>query len=344
MGRVGISQTQTHKIPWEALIEDGSVSVVHCVVLERWKGAFEQLLNNEPATDTTTKQMIGKCPVINDTTRLNAAITEDEVRFALISARKEKSLGEDGIPEEVLLNNSCLSYLVNLFNACFDAGHIPDIWSRGIICPVSTKDHRDPLNYREITVTSATYKLFCSILNNRLTRAMESNGDIADEQNGYRAGRNASDHIGSLSLILDSCIKMKKDTFAVFIDFSKAYDRINRALLWHKLSILGINGKMLNSIKSLYEQVKCTIRINGTHTEWFCVNSGLKQGCILFPQSFNMFANDLVHAMNELNCGLSYSDDDHVSILLYANDIVLLSDDKLKIQTMLDCLNKWCRT
>ena len=103
-----------------------------------------------------------------------------------------------------------------------------------------------------------------------------------------------------------------KDTFAVFIDFSKAYDRINRALLQNKLSILGINGKMLKSIKSLYKHVKCAIRINWTHTEWFCVNSWLKQGCILSSQFFNMFANDLVHAMNELNCGLSYSDDDHV--------------------------------
>ena len=74
MGRVRISQTQTHKIPWEILNEDGSVSVDHCVVLERWKAAFEQLLNNEPATDTTTKQMVGKYPLINDTTTLNAAI------------------------------------------------------------------------------------------------------------------------------------------------------------------------------------------------------------------------------------------------------------------------------
>ena len=51
--------------------------------------------------------------------------------------------------------------------------------------------------------------------------------------------------------------------------------------------------------------------------------------------------------MNELNCGLSYSDVDHVTILLYkmySDDIVLLSDDELKMQTMLDCLNKWCRT
>ena len=76
---------------------------------------------------------------------------------------------------------------------------------------------------------------------------------------------------------------MWKDTFAVFVDFSKAYDIINRALLLHKLSILAINGKMLNSIKFLYEHVKCAIRINGAHTEWFYINSGLKQGCILSP-------------------------------------------------------------
>ena len=163
---------------------------------------------------------------------------------------------------------------------------------------------------------------------------MESNDGIVDEQNGFRAGRSTNDHIDSLSLILESRIKMKKDTFAVFINFSKPYDRINRALLWHKLSTLGIKGKMLNSIKSLYEHVKCAIRIYGTHTEWFCANSGLKQGCILSPQLFNMFANDLVHAMNELNCGLSYSDVDHVSILLYADDVVLLSDDELKMQTV----------
>ena len=52
----------------------------------------------------------------------------------------------------------------------------------------------------------------------------------------------------------------------------------------------------------------------------------------------------LWNAIKELNCGLSYSDDDHVSILLYANDIVLLSDNEHKMQTMLDYLNKWCRT
>ena len=86
---------------------------------------------------------------------------------------------------------------------------------------------------------------------------------------------------------------MKKDTFASFIDFSK----IDRSLLWHKLSQIGADGKMLRSLKSLYENVKCTVRINGVHSEWFDVNTGLKQRCLLSLLFFNAFVNDLTLAI-----------------------------------------------
>ena len=125
------------------------------------------------------------------------------------------------------------------------------------------------------------------------------------------------------------------------------YDRFNRSLLWHKLENLGVRGKILNSLKSLYEHVWCTIRINGGYSEWFNVKTGLKQRCFLSPQLLNIFANDLTHTIRALNCGLQFVDRDSVSILLillYADDIVLLSDNeaKIKMQTMLDCLDQWC--
>ena len=101
-----------------------------------------------------------------------------------------------------------------------------------------------------------------------------------------------------------SRIKLKKDTFASFIDFSKAYDRIDRSLLWLKLSRIGIDGKMLRSLKSLYENVKCTVRVNCVHSEWFDVNTGLKQECVLSPLFFNAFVNDLILAIKSLNCGI----------------------------------------
>ena len=174
---------------------------------------------------------------------------------------------------------------------------------------------------------------------------LELNDRLADEQNGFRRGRCTGDHITSLSMIVKSRIKLKRDTFASFIDFSKAYDRIDRSLLWHKLSQIGIDGKMLiRSLKSLYENVKCTVRLNGFHSEWFDVNTGLKQGCVLSPLFFNAFVTDLILAIKSLDCGIPIFLESSISILLYADDIVLLSKSEANMQIMLDYLDKWCET
>ena len=56
-----------------------------------------------------------------------------------------------------------------------------------------------------------------------------------DEQNGFRKGRSCADHLSSLNAIIDTRKKMRLATFSAFIDFSKAYDRINRQYLMSKL-------------------------------------------------------------------------------------------------------------
>ena len=129
------------------------------------------------------------------------------------------------------------------------------------------------------------------------------------------------------------------NTFATFIDFSKAYDRIDRTLLWHKLSNIRIDGKMFNALKSLYySNVKCTVRLNGVHSDWFKVQTGLKQGCILSPLLFNDFVNDLIQEIRRLHVGIPYTDDELISILLYVDDIVLLSANERDMQTIVNCL------
>ena len=110
-------------------------------------------------------------PVLTDTTSLNGPITIDEIRFAMATAGKGNALGCDDIPLEVLQSEQCSRYLLTLFNCCFFTSSIPEIWSRGIMNPIlkdSSSDSCNPLNYRVITITSAAYKLFCSILYSRL--------------------------------------------------------------------------------------------------------------------------------------------------------------------------------
>ena len=100
---------------------------------------------------------------------------------------------------------------------------------------------------------------------------------------------------------------------------------------------------MLNIIKEIYKNVKYCIRINGLHTNWFNVGSGLKQGCILSPLRFNLYINDLAETVKALNIGINVAGE-KVSLLLYADDLVLLAENELALQELLNALNSWCIT
>ena len=158
----------------------------------------------------------------------------------------------------MLKNDSAISFLHILFNICFDKGVIPNDWGKGIINPIpksSTVDARDPLSYRAITLASCMYKLFSSILNTRLSKWIEENNILAEEQNGFRKGRSTVDQISSLTNIINTRKKKRMSTYCAFIDFKKAYDYVDRDILWHRLNNMGISGKIFNAIKVLYNSV-----------------------------------------------------------------------------------------
>ena len=94
----------------------------------------------------------------------------------------------------------------------------------------------------------------------------------------------------------------RKSTFACFIDMKKAFDTVDRTLLWYKLQALGIRGEFLSAVQSFYTGVPCTVRVNSDNTPWFDVSSGVKQGCILSPTLFSIFINDVASKINDLKC------------------------------------------
>ena len=134
----------------------------------------------------------------------------------------------------------------------------------------------------------------------------------------------------------------KKDTLACFVDFKKAFDCVNRDLLWEKLSTrFGLFGNFLTALQALYEDVRCVVDVNQTFTDWFTVNNGVKQGCILSPTLFAMFIDDLVSDINSKQAGVDCQTCS-VSALLYADDVVLLAPSSANLQCLIDVVAEWC--
>ena len=137
-------------------------------------------------------------------------------------------------------------------------------------------------------------------------------------------------------------MKLNLPTFTIFIDFSKAFDLIDRNLMLYKLLINGVDGNFYKAIKSLYRPTGTIskLRINSHLTDIFKVTNGVHQGDTISPTLFNLYTNDL--ALNALKCGVDI-DGRCVSILLYADDVVIMSDSEDNLQKMINCVYSWCR-
>ena len=196
--------------------------------------------------------------------------------------------------------------------------------------------------HRTIEVYLFVAKTYCRILNHRLREWLEVNDALCDEQNGFRADRCCQDHIFALTSTMENRMGRKEDTFTCFIDFKKAFDCVNRDVLWKKLSLrFGLSGNFLLAIKALYADVNCSVNVNNTLTDWFSVNSGVKQGCILSPTFFAMFIDDLVqdikHTQLGVNCQMCA-----ISTLLYADDIVLIAPSAENLPGLINVFAEWC--
>ena len=216
IGKVGIGKTRKRHIPMEVILRDGTVSRDPVSVLDKWKQA-----DDSDEGQSTDSNNIPTYPIFNEHFLIF------ELKKALDNSKKGKACGVDEIPSEVLCNDTSVSFLHVLFNICFDRGIIPSLWNKCIINPIpksSTTDPRDPLSYRDIALASSMYKLYCSILNNRVGSWCEQNVKIVDEQNGFRKNRSTTDHISSLTNIIETRKKLKLYMYCAFIEFRKAYD------------------------------------------------------------------------------------------------------------------------
>ena len=273
----------------------------------------------------------------------NRPISKEEVELALRKLKNRKAAGPDGIISEILkhANNYVVKFFVRYFNVLFDKGVYPDNWCESIILPLFKKgDQNDPNNYRGISLCDVSGKLYSFIINNRLQEWIEENNLTGEYQGGFKKGYSTVDHMFTLLALIQKQFAFNRKLYVAFIDFEKAFDSISRKLLWPILIKNGVRGKLYNCVRSMYDTVKARVRCGVNLTEYIICTRGVKQGDVCSPVLFSLFINELaLEIINNGRHGANLSNDFiELFILLFADDIALLSETIIGLQTQLNSL------
>lgn len=273
---------------------------------------------------------------------LDRELVLDELIVALRNTKKGKAPGADRISYEFYAHAplNFLKWVLVVLNEIFNNGFTPESFRTSIILPLHKKgDRSDASNYRGLSLLDTLYKLFTSILLKRLTAWAERYSILNEYQAGFRQGYSTVDNIFNLSSIAHIYIKsMKKRLYAFFVDLKAAFDTIPRQALFYKLYSIGISSKIINTIRQFYTNTKSAVW-NGEHTsEYFEVLHGVRQGCVLSPMLFSLYVNDMHDC---LSGGITIGGT-VIKLLLYADDIVLLSDRVEGLQVMINELESYC--
>ena len=207
--------------------------------------------------------------------------------------------------------------LAYLFNLCFLLGVFPNELKYSEILPIPKKG--SPLliqNYRPISMLGPITKIFEKLIYERLNSFFNKHKLFTQYQFGFRKGRDISKAASNFLYYVNESNKNNETLIATYIDFSRAFDSINRKIFLDKLELYGVRGTPLNLIKSYFENRYQSTKLGKYKSEVIPSTRGTPQGSALGPLFFSIFINDIVEELTDCH------------ILLYADDIVLFSSNK----------------
>ena len=178
------------------------------------------------------------------------------------------------------------------------------------------------------------------VTNERLIKFLDIENTLSSFQIGFRRGYRTSDHVFVLNTIINSYFSKGKKVYVCFVDFSKAYDSVWRKGLLYELILNGLSIQFISLIDAMYSELKGAVKLSNGITPFYNSAAGLRQGCNLSPLLFNIFVNDI---FDDLRCCPVKLNNKPITSLMYADDLLILSETEDGLKESLQRLGKYAK-
>ena len=125
------------------------------------------------------------------------------------------------------------------------------------------------------------------------------NCELPDVQAGFRKGRGTRDQIANICWIIKKAREFQKNIYFCFIDHAKGVDCVDHNKLWKILKETGIPDHLTCLLRNLYAGQEATVRTGHGTTDWFQIEKGVRQCCILSPCIFNLYAEYIMRTSGQ---------------------------------------------
>ena len=190
------------------------------------------------------------------------------------------------------------------------------------------------LKLPQIALISHTSKVMLKILQARLQ--LYVNSELPDVQAGFMKGRGTKDQIANICWIIEKAREFQKNIYLCFIDYTKAFDRVDHNKLWKILKEMGIPDHLTCLLRNLYVGQEATFKTGHGKTDWFQIVKGVHQGCILSPCLFNFYAEYIMWnaGLDEVQAGIKIARR-NINNLRYADDTTLMAESEEELKSLL---------
>lgn len=288
--------------------------------------AFRLGTNLQEAAETFADQF---CSIQNETVKLYDPVTTsspldedfslEELKYALKASKRKSAPGPDGITNQMLQNitEERLQELLTVFNCIWASGDIPEEWRTAWVVPIHKpgKPHNITSSYRPISLTSCVMKTMEKMIHNRITWWLETSHLLPHGMTGFRRGLSTQDNILDLLSSIEQSHHDKKSTLAIFFDIAKAYDNVDPAVVFEKLTEVGITGRIQIFLKNALANRKLKVRLGSSFSTSRSCTRGLPQGSVLSPILFNIVLAGLPRCLPKYTLPINIS--------MYADDICI---------------------